>query len=70
VLLQRFLQGFTDVRGVSFNRHRQYSSRPRRCRAHKPDIIYVWCPLGGVVVRQAPEPRPVRSDRGELFDLV
>jgi hypothetical protein len=33
-----FLQGFsiesTDVRGISFSRHRQYPSRPRRCHAH------------------------------------
>jgi hypothetical protein len=65
-----FYTGFTDVQGVSFNRHRQYSSRPRRCRAHIPGIICVWCALGGVAVRQAPEPGPVRSDRGELFDLV
>jgi hypothetical protein len=65
-----FYTGFTGVRGVSFNRHRQYSSRPRRCRAQIPDIICVRCILGGVVMRRAPEPGPVRSDRGELFDLV
>jgi hypothetical protein len=29
----------------------------------------VRCPLGGVVVRRAPEPGPVRSDRGELSVL-
>jgi hypothetical protein len=59
-----FYTGFTGVRGVSFNRHRQYSSRPRRCRAHIPRIIRVRCALGGVAVRRAPEPGPIRSDRG------
>jgi hypothetical protein len=58
------------VRGISFNRHRQYSCRPRRCCAHIPGIICVWCAVGCVAVRRAPEPGPVRSDRGELFDLV
>jgi hypothetical protein len=29
----------------------------------------VWCTLGGVVVRRAPEPGPIRSDREELSDL-
>jgi hypothetical protein len=61
--------GFTGVRGVSFNWHRQYSNRPWQCRVHIPRIICVWCALGGVAVRRAPEPGPVRSDRGELFDL-
>jgi hypothetical protein len=64
-----FYKGFTGVRGVSFNRHRQYSSRPRRCRAHIPGIICVRCVPGDVAVRRAPERGPVRSDRGELFDL-
>jgi hypothetical protein len=64
-----FYTGFTSVRGVSFNLHRQYSSRPRRCRGHIPGIICVRCILGGVAVRRAPEPGPVSSDRGELFDL-
>jgi hypothetical protein len=34
VLLQGFFAGSAGVRGVSFSRHRQYSSRPRRCHAH------------------------------------
>jgi hypothetical protein len=29
----------------------------------------VRCTLGGVAVRRAPEPGPVRGDRGELSDL-
>jgi hypothetical protein len=65
-----FYTGFTGVRGVSFNRHRQYSSWPRRCRAHIPGIICIRCVLGGVAVRRAPEPAPIRRDRGEIFDLV
>jgi hypothetical protein len=64
-----FYTGFTGVRGVSFNRRRQYSSRPWWCRAHISGIICVRCALGGVAVRRAPEPGPVRRDRGELFDL-
>jgi hypothetical protein len=54
-----FYAGSTDVWGVSFNRHRQYSSRPRWCRAHIPGIICVRCALGGVPVRRAPEPGPI-----------
>jgi hypothetical protein len=54
-----FYIGFTSVWGVSFNRHRQYSSRPRRCRAHVPRIICVQCVLGGVALHRAPEPGPV-----------
>jgi hypothetical protein len=27
------------------------------------------CNPGGIVVRRAPEPGPIRGDRGELFDL-
>jgi hypothetical protein len=59
-----FYTVFTDVRGVSFNRHRQYSSRPRWCRAHIPGIICVRCALGGVAVRRSPESGPIRGDRG------
>jgi hypothetical protein len=29
----------------------------------------IWCTLGGVTVRRAPEPGPVRGDRGELSVL-
>jgi hypothetical protein len=29
----------------------------------------VRCTLGGVAMRQAPEPGPVKADRGELSDL-
>jgi hypothetical protein len=64
-----FYIGFTGVRGVSLFRHLQYPSRPRRCHAHIPGIICVRCALGGVAVHRAPKPGPVRSDRGELFDL-
>jgi hypothetical protein len=34
MLLQGFFARCAGVRGVSFSRHRQYSSRPRRCHAH------------------------------------
>jgi hypothetical protein len=69
VLLQGFFTGSAGVRGVSFSRHRRYFSRPRRCRAHALGIVCVRCTPGGVAVRRAPEPGPVRGDRGELFDL-
>jgi hypothetical protein len=69
VLLQGFFVRSTSVRGVSFNRHQQCSSRPRRCHTHITGIAYVRCGLGGVAVRRAPEPGPVRGDQGELFDL-
>jgi hypothetical protein len=59
----------TSVRGVSFNRHWQCSSRPRRCYAYITCIACVRCTLGGVAVRRAPKPGPVRGDRGELSDL-
>jgi hypothetical protein len=65
-----FYTGSIGVRGVSFSRHRQYSSRPRWCHAHIIGIACVRCTLGGVVVRRAPESGPVRGDRGELSDLV
>jgi hypothetical protein len=64
-----FFMRSTSVWGVSFNRHRQCSSRPRRCHAHITGIACVRCTLGGVAVRRAPEPGPVLGDRGELFDL-
>jgi hypothetical protein len=64
-----FYTGSTGMRGVSFSRRRQYSSRPRWCHAHVPGIVYIRCTLGGVAVRQAPEPGPVQGDRGEPFDL-
>jgi hypothetical protein len=64
-----FYTGSAGARGVSFNRHRQYSSRPRRCHTRASGIVCVRCTPGDVAVRRAPEPGPVRGDRGELFDL-
>jgi hypothetical protein len=69
VLLQGFFVGYAGVRGVSFSRHRRYSSRPRRCHAQAFGIIYVRCIPGGVAVHRAPKPGTVRGNRGELFDL-
>jgi hypothetical protein len=64
-----FYTGSTSVRGVSFSQRRQYSSRPRRYHTHVSGVVCIRCTLGGVDVRRAPEPGPVRGDQGELFDL-
>jgi hypothetical protein len=64
-----FYTGSTGVRGVSFIQRRRYSSRPWRYHTHVPGIVCVRCTLGGVAVHRAPEPGPLRGDRGELFDL-
>jgi hypothetical protein len=37
--------------------------------ARATDIFRVRCIPGGVAVRRAPEPGPIRGDRGELFVL-
>jgi hypothetical protein len=36
--------------------------------AHMTGVACVRCSLGGVAVHRAPEPGPVRGDRGKLFD--
>jgi hypothetical protein len=64
-----FYTGSAGVRGVSFNRHRQYSSPPRRCHTEVSGIVCVRCTPGGVAVRRAPELGPIRGDRGELSNL-
>jgi hypothetical protein len=64
-----FYTGSAGVWGVSFSRYRQYFSRPRRRHTHVSGIVWVRCTPGGVAVRRAPEPGPVRGDWGELFDL-
>jgi hypothetical protein len=69
VLLQGFFTRSAGVRGVSLSRHRQHFSQPRRCHTHMLGIVCIPCTLGGVAVRRAPEPGPVRGDRGELFEF-
>jgi hypothetical protein len=64
-----FLAESATVRGVSFSRHRQFSSQPRRCHAHVFGMRLRSVPPGGVAVHRAPEPRPVQGDRDGLFDL-
>jgi hypothetical protein len=59
VLLQGFFRKCAGVRGVSFSRHWQYSSRPRRCHAHVFGLVPHSCIPGGVAVHRAPEPGPV-----------
>jgi hypothetical protein len=50
------------VRGICF-------SRPRQCDARVLAFAYVRSRPRGVAVRRAPEPGPIRGDRGELFGL-
>jgi hypothetical protein len=37
--------------------------------ARATSTIRGWCIPGGVAMRRAPKPGPIRDDRGELFDL-
>jgi hypothetical protein len=37
--------------------------------ARAAGTIRGWCSPGGVALRRAPEPGPVRGDRAELYDL-
>jgi hypothetical protein len=37
--------------------------------AHTSGAVRVRCSLGGVAMHRAPEPGPVRGDRGELSNL-
>jgi hypothetical protein len=39
------------------------------CYVHSSGVVCIRCSLGGVAVRRAPEPGPVRGDRGVLSDL-
>jgi hypothetical protein len=38
--------------------------------ARAASTIRCWCNPGGVAVRRAPKPGPVRGDRVELYDLI
>jgi hypothetical protein len=62
-----FSRVFTSVRGICFNRHRRCSAGFGRARMTGTSCVR--CSLGGVAVRRAPEPGPVRGDRGELSVL-
>jgi hypothetical protein len=62
VLLQGFFRSVVIVRGVCF-------SRPRRCHSHVFDVRVRSVHIRGVALCQAPEPGPVRGDRGGLSDL-
>jgi hypothetical protein len=53
-----FYTGSAGVWGVSFSRHRQYSSRPRRCHKHVSGIVCVRCTPGGVAVPRAGLTKP------------
>jgi hypothetical protein len=66
VLLQGFFTEFVSVRGVSFSRHRQCFSRPRRFHAHVPTPVCIQCTPRKCSHASSPEPGPSRGDRGEL----
>jgi hypothetical protein len=53
-----FYTGSAGVWGVSFSRHRQYSSRRRRCHKHVSGIVCVRCTPGGVAVPRARLTKP------------
>jgi hypothetical protein len=68
VLLQGFYRGIwsvgvvhipTGVGGISAG----------FCDSCATGTIHGRCIPGGVAMRRAPEPGPIRGDRGELFDL-
>jgi hypothetical protein len=63
-----FYTGPAGVGGVGLSLHQQYSSRPRRYHVHVSGIVCIRCTPGGVAVRRAPEPGPVRGNRGRLSD--
>jgi hypothetical protein len=68
VLLQGFFREFLPVCGAFVSTN--IGDVPAGFgHAHMTGTSCVRCTLGGVVVRPAPEPGPIRGDRGELSVL-
>jgi hypothetical protein len=61
VLLQGFFTGSAGVRGVSFSRHRQYSSRHRRCHVHVFGVVCVRCTPGVYPCVESPSLGPFEA---------
>jgi hypothetical protein len=69
VLLQGFFRETLQRAGCLFQLASAMFQPASLHHAHTPGAVCVRCSLGGLAVRQAPEPGPVRGDRGELSDL-
>jgi hypothetical protein len=69
VLLQGFFARPSSARGVLFQPASPMFQPASVHHAHTSGAFRVRCSLGGVTVHRAPEPGPVRGDRGELSDL-
>jgi hypothetical protein len=69
VLLQGFFRETLQRAGRLFQPASAMFQPASVRHTHMSGVACVRCSLGGVAVRRAPEPGPVRGDRGELSDL-
>jgi hypothetical protein len=69
VLLQGFFRETLQRAGCIFQPASTMFQPASVHHAHKSGAVCVRCSLGGVAMRRANEPGPVRGDRGELSDL-
>jgi hypothetical protein len=69
VLLQGFFRETLQREGCLFQPASAMFQPASVHHTHTSGAVCVWCSLGGVAMRRAPEPGPVRGDRGELSDL-
>jgi hypothetical protein len=69
VLLQRFFRETLQRAGCLFQPASTMFQPASVHHAHTSGAVCVLCSLGGVAVRRALEPGPVRGDWGELSDL-
>jgi hypothetical protein len=69
VLLQGFFRETLQRAGCLFQSASAMFQPASVCHTHMTGVACVRCTLGGVAVRRAPEPGPIRGDRGELSDL-
>jgi hypothetical protein len=69
VLLQGFFRETLQRSGRLFQPASAMFQPASVRHTHTSGVVCVRFSLGGVAVRRAPEPGPVRGDRGELSDL-
>jgi hypothetical protein len=69
VLLQGFFRETLQHAGCLFQLASAMFQSASVHHAHTSGAVCVRCSVGGVVVRRAPEPGPIRGDQGELSDL-